>query len=181
MGDFDMFELAGDDTVLVPEDGIWIPEDPDPSNNPMYEYVQVWFFATSVVITVLMMNILIGILGANYELYEEQSQALFVRARARIIMTLSSRPWIARRWKDWEMQPYMYFTTKESASAEDERSSRKAIQIAIEAALKKQSVTLQEQILTALKQAERDQQKKNESFQEEILKALRRGEAAHQL
>ena len=62
-GDYDMHELGGVDPVLVKEDeGVWAPEDPDPLDDPLYWSVQVWFFGTGIVITILMMNILVGML-----------------------------------------------------------------------------------------------------------------------
>jgi hypothetical protein len=165
LGDFDMFELAGDDTVLVhAEDGIWAPEDPDysdPRTNPAYYSIQIWFFLASVVITVLMMNLLVGILGANYERYEEQSQALFVRARARMIMIISARPWLSCVFSGEELKgcfavlqapvlgitstgtskDYLYFAMKETPNTDDERSTRRAMQISIEESLKKLSTS----------------------------------------
>ena len=84
-----------------------------------------------------MMNILVGILGSNYERYEEQSRALFVRERARIIMILSARPWLSHVWnKDGMQDGYLYFMTKETPNTEDERSTRKALQLSTEEALK---------------------------------------------
>ena len=50
-----------------------------------------------------MMNLLIGILSSNYDRYEEQARALFVRERARIICTLFTR--LYGRWllpTNWE-------------------------------------------------------------------------------
>jgi hypothetical protein len=102
-GDYDMHELSGVDPVLVKEDeGIWAPEDPDPLDDPLYWSVQVWFFGTGIVITILMMNILVGILGTNYQHYKDQSQDLFVRERARIVMVLSARPYAQGTWKKME-------------------------------------------------------------------------------
>ena len=40
-----------------------------------------------------MMNLLIGILGANYDRFEELARAHFVRERAIIITQLATRPW----------------------------------------------------------------------------------------
>ena len=56
-----------------------------------------------IVIHILMMNLLIGILSSNYDRYEEQARALFVRERARIICTLFTR--LYGRWllpTNWE-------------------------------------------------------------------------------
>ena len=39
------------------------------------------------------MNLLVGVLSNNFELYEEQSAALFLRARAKLMLELQTRPW----------------------------------------------------------------------------------------
>ena len=159
-GDYDMDELAGVDPPSVGEDG------PAPSENQMYTYIQIWFYVTSFLVTILMMNILVGILGANYERYEEQSPALFVRERARMINIISARPWTNFVWKRWE-DGWLYFVTKEAPNTEDERSTRRAMQVSTEEALKplkKQIEEMREQM-----------RKQNENFEakfEKLLKAL---------
>ena len=59
--------------------------------------LQVWahalFYVTGIGITVLLMNLLIGVLGNNFELYQDQSDVLFQRARAKILLELQARPW----------------------------------------------------------------------------------------
>jgi hypothetical protein len=143
-GDYDMHELAGDDPPLVAEDEMWVPQDPEPSDNNMYWYIHIWFFVTGGVMTILMMNILVGILGANYERYEEQSQVLFVRERARIISTLSARPYANWIWKKEELRKgFLYFTKKQTPNTEDERSTRRVMQIMTEDALRKQRAFLE--------------------------------------
>merc|ERR1719324_1403832 len=113
-----MFELEGE------------PQDPDPSSNPLYNHVHTWFLLTSIVSAVMMMNLLVGILGSNYERFEEQSQALFVRERARIITLQSLRPypWVRWVWRRLEMEDgHLYFVTKETPDTEEERSTRKLV------------------------------------------------------
>ena len=45
--------------------------------------------------TVTVMNLLIGILGSNYDRYEERSMELFTRERASILLLYgTSRPWL---------------------------------------------------------------------------------------
>jgi len=136
-GDYDMDELAGVDPPSVGEDG------PAPSENQMYTYIQIWFYVTSFLVTILMMNILVGILGANYERYEEQSQVLFVRERARMITILSARPYTRHVWNQWGDEDFLYFATKATPNTEDERSTRRAIQISNEEALRRQSASLE--------------------------------------
>ena len=166
IGDSDLDELAGVNTVFGNENGIWAPQDPDPLVSPMYTYVLMLYLFANLVITVLMMNILVGILGANYERYEEQSPALFVRERARMINIISVRPWTRYVWKRWE-GGWLYFTTKEAPNTEDERSTRRAMQISTEEALK----PLKKQIEQMQKQNEQ-MQKQNESNFDQLLKAL---------
>ena len=58
--------------------------------------LQVWahvlFYVTGIGITILLMNLLIGILGNNFELYQDQSDGLFQRARAKMLLELQARP-----------------------------------------------------------------------------------------
>jgi len=179
-GDFELDELAGQNTNFRDENGIWAPQDPDPWVSPMYHYVLIWYFFVTLVINVLMMNILVGILGANYERYEEQSQVLFVRERARMIVIISARPWTRHVWKRWKGK-WLYFTTKETPNTEDERSTRKAIQISTEEALKplkeqieqmqKHNEQMQKQNEQMKKQIEQ-MQKQNDSNFQQLLKAL---------
>ena len=124
VGDFDLEELEGDGS--------------DPLSDRMSLYIHVWFALTCFFSLVLMMNLLVGILGSNYERYEEQSQVLFVRERARVITILSDRPypWVRRVWKKNDMQDgYFYFVTKAKPDATDERSTRRAMQLSTENAL----------------------------------------------
>ena len=168
MGDFDTFELEGE------------PRDPDPSSNPLYNHVHTWFLLTSIVSAVMMMNLLVGILGSNYERFEEQSQALFVRERARIITLQSLRPypWVRWVWRRLEMEDgHLYFTTKETPDTEEERSTRKAMQLLIMEPLKKQIESLDRKVgkavLTSTSQIEHLQQqieqlrKQNEQLQKQ--------------
>eukprot|EP00438_Fugacium_kawagutii_P024965 Skav202653 [mRNA] locus=scaffold1228:55890:60708:+ [translate_table: standard] len=70
--------------------GILDPADPAPSE--VYLFAHLLFFATGVGITVLLMNLLIGILGADFERYEEKSAELFSRARAKMMKATLPRP-----------------------------------------------------------------------------------------
>ena len=51
------------------------------------------FYITGVGITILLMNLLVGVLSNNFELYEDQSAVLFLRARAKLMLELQARPW----------------------------------------------------------------------------------------
>ena len=97
-GDFDLFEFEGlDPTYRLKDDGNdhesqneWEPIDPSPG--PDYAYVHVLFYMTGVGITVLLMNVLIGVLSSNYERYEAQSVGQFFRARVKMLVELQGRP-----------------------------------------------------------------------------------------
>ena len=62
-----------------------------------YFWVHVLFHVVGVGITVLLMNLLIGVLGQNFEFYQDQNQKLFQRARAKMLWELSCRPWAQAR------------------------------------------------------------------------------------
>ena len=116
-----------------------------------------------------MMNLLVGILGSNYERYEEQSQALFVRERARIITLQSVRPypWVHRVWRRMQ-DGDLYFVTKEAPETEEERSTRKAMQILILQPLKKQIKSLEAKVdQNQLTQAQL--RKQNESLESKVM------------
>ena len=97
-GDFDLFEFEGlDPTYRLKDDGNdtesqneWEPIDPTPG--PDYFSVHVLFYVTGVGITVLLMNVLIGVLSSNYERYEAQSVGQFFRARVKMLVELQGRP-----------------------------------------------------------------------------------------
>ena len=97
-GDFDLFEFEGlDSTYRLKDDGNdnesqneWEPIDPSPG--PDYVYVHVLFYMTGVGITVLLMNVLIGVLSSNYERYEAQSVGQFFRVRVKMLVELQGRP-----------------------------------------------------------------------------------------
>ena len=71
LGDFDLSELEGTD-----------------EGGELYTYSHIWFYLASLIVTMLMMNILVGILGSNYDRFEDQSKQLFVQKRAEVIMAL---------------------------------------------------------------------------------------------
>ena len=57
------------------------------------------FYFTGIGITVLLMNLLIGVLGNNFELYQDRSDVLFQRARAKMMLELRDR--LSRRLSKW--------------------------------------------------------------------------------
>lgn len=92
-GDFDLFEFEGLDPVYTQkQDNVHEWEPTDPSPGPDYVWVHCLFYFTGVGITVLLMNVLIAVLGANYERYEDQSSVHFLRARVKMLVELQSRP-----------------------------------------------------------------------------------------
>ncbi|CAE7904920.1 HMA5, partial [Symbiodinium sp. KB8] len=95
-GDFDLFEYQGQDTTFAVDaaTGEWVPNDPVPDEigYSSFVYLQVIFFFTGVGITILLMNLLIGVLGQNYEIHMDRAQVLFVRARAKMLLEHRGRP-----------------------------------------------------------------------------------------
>ena len=93
-GDFDLFEFEGlDPSYKLKDDGNkqeWEPNDPSPG--PDYLWVHALFYITGVGITVLLMNVLIGVLSSNYERYEDQAIGQFCRARVKMLVELQGRP-----------------------------------------------------------------------------------------
>lgn len=91
-GDFDLFEFEGLDPTYKLKDDVNELEPIDPSPGPDYLYVHFLFYVTGVGITVLLMNVLIGVLSSNYERYEDQSVGQFYRARVKMLVELQGRP-----------------------------------------------------------------------------------------
>ena len=92
-GDFDLFEFEGLDPIYRQTANNLQelePIDPDPGSD--YVWVHMLFYTVGVGITVLLMNVLIGVLSANYELYEDQSAVLFFRTRVKMLVELQTRP-----------------------------------------------------------------------------------------
>eukprot|EP00435_Cladocopium_sp_Y103_P032053 s1487_g8.t1 len=91
-GDFDLYEFEGLDPWLETErdelgnvTGNLNPVDPSPSPDGVYIFAHLLFFVTGVGVTVLLMNLLIGILSTDFGLYEQKSTELFNRARAKMM------------------------------------------------------------------------------------------------
>ena len=103
-GDFDLFEYQGQDTVFGQNASVWEPIDPEPTELDVktYIYLQGLFFGTGIFVQVLLLNLLTGILGNNYDKQLERNEVLFVQARARMLLEQQRRPWaqIGRLW-DW--------------------------------------------------------------------------------
>ena len=92
-GDFDLFEFEGLDPIYrQTADNVQELEPIDPDPGPDYVWVHMLFYTVGVGITVLLMNVLIGVLSANYDLYEDKSSVLFLRARVKMLVELQTRP-----------------------------------------------------------------------------------------
>ena len=92
-GDFDLFGFEGLDPIYrQTANNVQELEPVDPDPGPDYFWVHLLFYTVGLGITVLLMNVLIGVLGANYELYEDQSAVLFLRARVKMLVELQTRP-----------------------------------------------------------------------------------------
>jgi len=97
-GDFDLFDFAGNDPYLElkkhPHNDskeVYIEEEPRPEEH-RYEDVQILFYGVGLGITILLMNLLIGVLGSNFDLYQDRAPELFNRARAKLLVEIEGRP-----------------------------------------------------------------------------------------
>ena len=102
-GDFDMFEYQGQDPTyaLNNTSGEWEPNDPSPTKLKhdtygmlIYIYLQALFFSTGIGVQVLLISLLTGLLGSNYDLHKGRAQVLFLQARARMLLDQDRRPWV---------------------------------------------------------------------------------------
>jgi len=98
LGDFDLAELEGVSDSLVrsgEDDTVW--DFQDPSQTRAFGTVQLFFVVASLAGSVLLMNLLIGILSTGYDLYCDKAEEIFMGQRAGIILNCISVP------------PYRYF------------------------------------------------------------------------
>lgn len=92
-GDFDMEELEGiNPSIGVKEEGpgAWEMLDPVPGED--YIPVHILFYSVGLCFTILLMNLLIGVLSQNFEMYQDRAPELFNRARAKMLLEISGRP-----------------------------------------------------------------------------------------
>lgn len=95
LGDFDLFELEGQDTVFVEDDdGNLEPDDPPFGGRCLLAHCL--FFGTSIMMTVMMLTLLTGILSNNYDRFMEYSRAHFLREQAAIITSRVKDPMVFR-------------------------------------------------------------------------------------
>ena len=91
LGDFDLHELEYVDTIFVEGDGALEPQDPDPTAD--YAFVHMFFYVVALSITIVEMNLFIGVLSSNYDKHLQQASALASRERALIIHSVRTSIW----------------------------------------------------------------------------------------
>jgi len=99
LGDFDLWELEDLEPYwLIAGDNVILPQDPDPSQ--YHDIVRVGFFAVSIVVTVTLMNLFIGVLSNAYDVVEDQSETLLIQSRAQLVLEYQSllRPFRCLNW-----------------------------------------------------------------------------------
>jgi len=103
LGDFDLFEFEGEEnSSLGPDEGRrllfeerWSIQDPKQTVN--FFPAHVLFYATSISMSIALMNILIGVLGQAYDVEEDRAEIAFLRQRAQTLAMIAFRPW----WRCW--------------------------------------------------------------------------------
>ncbi|OLQ00797.1 Ankyrin repeat and SAM domain-containing protein 1A [Symbiodinium microadriaticum] len=93
LGDFDLYELEFVDPIFVPGEtaGVLEPEDPQPGED--HPFVHFFFYFVAFGMTIVQMNLFIGILSANYDKYSKQASALAARERAQLIRFVRGSVW----------------------------------------------------------------------------------------
>lgn len=74
------------------------------------------------------MNLLVGVLGQNFELYEEQSAILFYRARAKMLLELQARPWKHIFWLLFQAVLKEEAGSKDAVEDEEEVDSKDEVE-----------------------------------------------------
>ena len=91
---------------------VWVPQ--DPSHTSTYIPLQLWFYVTTAGVSVVPLNLLIAILGANYDIFVEMAEEMFMQARARIVIERKASLcfWLKNRmlplWKQFEQWWYRH-------------------------------------------------------------------------
>ena len=85
-------------------------------------FAHVLFYCTGVGVTILLMNLLVGVLGQNFELYQDRSVILFQRARAKMLVEMQARPWKYLLRRLFRLFGWMMLDQKELDSEEEEDS-----------------------------------------------------------
>ena len=104
-GDFDIFDFEGADPYLTLkkngfadfedkrlENGTEVYVEEDPLMGGFHWQVHILFYGVGLGITILLMNLLIGVLGSNFDLYQDRAPELFNRARAKLLLEIEGRP-----------------------------------------------------------------------------------------
>lgn len=130
LGDFDLFEFEGKDPFLVKNDEDHF-EFEDPDMGDYYVPLHIIFWVTSMAITVILMNLLIGVIGNAYDMRQEKARIYFIRERAAASVTLRRRPWfpIARWLYRWffrgdDERKFVFVLSREERNPDDFQSMR---------------------------------------------------------
>mmetsp|Transcript_142232 Transcript_142232/g.247979 ORF Transcript_142232/g.247979 Transcript_142232/m.247979 type:complete len:1069 (+) Transcript_142232:135-3341(+) len=83
VGDFDVEEMEDVDGTYTVEDGVHVFEDPEKTN--FFNIVRLFLIVCSAFMTVIMMNLMIGVLSEAYNESRMNSEEIFWKTRARIV------------------------------------------------------------------------------------------------
>lgn len=83
VGDFDVEDLEDVDGTYTVEDGVHVFEDPERTH--YFSIVRIFLFLCSAFMTVVMMNLMIGVLSEAYSHSRQNSEEIFWKTRARIV------------------------------------------------------------------------------------------------
>ena len=149
--------------------------------------VSVIFFLTSLTMTVLLMSILVGILGSNYERDLKQSRSMFNRVRARKITNLSSVPWFRQHiWQSTDLFLWIVVTERDG-KGQGQSSEEGHASNAVWSSAPHSSVGIEEiKSLIGCVEGIKEQQSRHESLlvamqdqMDELFRHLKRFERAH--
>ncbi len=92
-GDYDLLELEGLTPTLIYEENAGGYKSIAAGPGPNYTAIHGLYYIIGMGITVLLMNLLIGVLGQNFDIYQDQSTMLYLQARAKMLRQIRDRPW----------------------------------------------------------------------------------------
>lgn len=91
LGDFDLDQLMLEDTIYTQENDALTPQDPTLKHE--HVPVHLFFYFAALVLTIVEMNLFIGILSNNFDIYIQKARGLTAREKAHLVLYFKNLPW----------------------------------------------------------------------------------------
>ena len=91
LGDFDLDQLMLEDTIYKQENDALTPQDPTLKHE--HVPVHLFFYFAALVLTIVEMNLFIGILSNNFDIYIQKARGLTAKEKAHLVLHFRNLPW----------------------------------------------------------------------------------------